>query len=115
VKSDRVYLKHILESIAQIESYAAVGRDAFLSTPHWRDAIVRQLEIIGEACKRISAETRARQPQIPWRRISGLRDVLIHDYMGIDFVMVWGIVERNLPELKAAVTALIESQDAAGY
>jgi uncharacterized protein with HEPN domain len=72
VKSDEVYLKHILDAIEKIESYAAVGYDAFISTSHWQDATIRQLEIIGEATKRLSQDLRSQHPQIPWRRIAGL-------------------------------------------
>jgi len=83
MKDDSVYLRHILDAIVRIESYIAVGREAFMSTPHWQDAVIRQLEIIGEATKRTSEALRSHHPEVPWRRIAGLRDVLIHDYMGV--------------------------------
>lgn len=77
---DVVYLQHILDAIAKIEAYVAVGHDGFMSTSHWQDAVIRQLEIIGEAAKRLSPDLRTRHDVVPWRRIAGLRDVLIHDY-----------------------------------
>ena len=83
MKRDIVYLRHIADAIERIESYISVGRDVFLSTPHWQDAVIRQLEIIGEAAKRLSTEIRDQNPRVPWRRIAGLRDVLAHDYMGV--------------------------------
>ncbi len=80
MKRDIVYLRHILDAIAKIESYVAVGKNVFMSTSYWQDAVVRQLEIVGEATKRISEELCSQYPEIPWRRIAGMRDVLIHDY-----------------------------------
>ena len=78
MKRDIVYLKHIQEAITRIESYVSVGRTVFMTTSHWQDAVIRQLEIIGEAAKKISEELRTKHVDIPWRRISGMRDVLIH-------------------------------------
>ena len=97
---DRLYLSHIVDALNKIESYVAVGRGAFLSTSHWQDAVIRQLEIIGEATKRISSDLCAKHPEVPWRRIAGLRDVLIHDYLGVDIPAVWEITQKNPPRLK---------------
>jgi uncharacterized protein with HEPN domain len=79
MKSDQPYLRHIQDAIEKIESYAFVGRDIFMTASHWQDAIIRQLEIIGEATKRLSSDLRSRHKEVPWRRIAGLRDVLIHE------------------------------------
>ena len=108
MKSDAVYLKHILDAIQKIESYVSVGRETFMSTSHWQDAVIRQLEIIGEATKRVSPDLRNRYPQIPWKRIAGLRDILIHDYLGVDIAMVWQVTQIYLPELKHQIYAIIE-------
>ena len=78
-----------------------------MATSHWQDATIRQLEVIGEATKNISPELRARHPQIPWRRIAGLRDVLIHNYMGVDIGAVWVITQQNLPDLKRQIEAIL--------
>jgi uncharacterized protein with HEPN domain len=75
MKGDQLYLRHILEAIEKIEPYISVGRDVFMTTTHWQDAVIRQLEIIGEATKRLSQELRSRRHEIPWRRIAGLRAV----------------------------------------
>jgi uncharacterized protein with HEPN domain len=111
VKSDEVYLKHILDAIEKIESYVEVGYDAFLATSHWQDATIRQLEIIGEATKRLSQDLRSQHPQIPWRRIAGLRDVLIHNYMGVDLEAVWGITQKDLPSLKRQVQRILNLEE----
>jgi uncharacterized protein with HEPN domain len=107
VNRDAVYLRHILDAIQKIESYVSVGHETFMSTSHWQDAVIRQLEIIGEATKRLSPEVRRRYPDIPWKRIAGLRDVLIHDYLGVDISLVWQITETYLPELKHQIEAIL--------
>jgi uncharacterized protein with HEPN domain len=108
VKGDQLYLRHILDAVEKIENYTAVGRDAFLAHSHWQDAVVRQLEIIGEAAKRLSKTLTIQHDDVPWRRIAGLRDVLIHDYMGVDINAVWEITQKNLPFLKSRVIAILE-------
>ena len=105
---DRIYLLHIRDAIEKIEAYIAVGKERFLQETHWHDAVIRQLEIIGEATKNISPELRKKHVDVPWRRIAGLRDVLIHNYMGVDLEAVWEITQTSLPEFKASVTRIIE-------
>ena len=108
MKRDIVYLKHMHEGITRIESYVSVGRTVFMTTSHWQDAVIRQLEILGEAAKRISQDLRAQHDDVPWRRIAGLRDVLIRDYMGVDLQAVWEVTQRELPGLKQKVTVILE-------
>jgi len=107
LKSDRTYLLHIRDAIERIEQYASRGHEAFLTEYHWQDGIIRQLEIVGEATKHLSAEFRKAHPQVPWQRIAGLRDVLVHDYMGVDLDAVWDIVRNRVPELKSQVLAAL--------
>lgn len=107
MKDDSVYLKHILEAITKIESYAMAGETEFFARSHWQDAIIRQLEIIGEATRHLSEKFRAGYPEVHWRRISGLRNVLIHQYMGVDIAAVWQITRKDLPPLKAQVQRIL--------
>lgn len=76
-----------------------------------QDAVIRNLEVIGEAVKKLSSDLRAQYPEIPWSRIAGMRDVLIHEYFGVRVETVWGAVENRLPELKRHVDALLSSGD----
>ena len=91
---DLVYMKHIFDAVQKVESYVSVGQAVFLKESHWQDAVIRQLEIIGEATKRLSMDLRSRYQDVPWRRIAGMRDVLIHDYMGVDLAAVWGVTQK---------------------
>ena len=110
MKSDLVYLHHIMDSIAKIESYAKVGKQEFMIATHWQDAIIRNLEIIGEATKRIGRPLKEKHTEIPWRSIAGLRDVLIHDYMGVDLESIWNVVINDLPPLKKQLDRIITNR-----
>jgi len=109
MKDDQIYLSHIAECIQYIEQFTQGGHDEFEQSPLIQHAVIRNLEVIGEATKHLSATTRQAHPEIPWRQVAGLRDVLIHDYMDIDLTEVWNVVEHELPTLKQAVNALIDA------
>ena len=109
MKDDRVYLEHIREAVGRIHEYTVAGRAAFMTNRMAQDAVVRNFEIIGEAAKRLPDPTRRRKPDIPWRDVAGFRDVLIHDYTGVDLGEVWNVVERDLPALRKAVEELLTS------
>ena len=106
---DRTYLGHMLEAIARIRRY--VGRKrraAFLRDALLQDAVIRNIEVVGEAAGRVSAELTARNPEIPWREIVGMRHRLIHGYLEVNLLTVWEVIERDLPVLERSLRTLVE-------
>jgi len=103
VSEDRIYLLHVRDAIADILVYAEAGEDAFLRETMRQDAIIRKLDVIGEAVKQFSDNTRDSKPDIPWRKVAGMRDRLIHQYFGVDLDLVWNVVRLELPALLEAV------------
>ena len=105
----RLFLQDILESIERIEEYTeGYDFETFTKDRKTVDAVLRNLEIIGEAAKHIPENIRTQHPEIPWKRVIGLRNVVIHHYFGVDLSIVWVIIKKQLPELKNAVISLLE-------
>jgi uncharacterized protein with HEPN domain len=108
VKRDiRVYLEDILESIGIIEEYTQeLSAEDFFHRRQTQDAVIRRLEIIGEAVKHIPSDIRKGFPAIPWQKIAGMRDFLIHEYFGVNLERVWLVVSRDLAPLKEQIRHL---------
>ena len=102
-KDPQVYLAHIRDAIRLIRDYTAEGEAAFHLDRKTQDAVIRNLEIIGEAAKQLPAKLTGRHATIPWKDIAGMRDRLIHHYFGVNLKMVWGVVENRLGELESVV------------
>ncbi|MBW2343918.1 MAG: DUF86 domain-containing protein [Deltaproteobacteria bacterium] len=110
-RDPRVYLAQIMERIERIKRYTASGKEAFFSDSLIQDAVIRNFEVIGEAAKRIPEQYRCEHPEIPWRGLASFRDVLIHQYEGVSLPEVWVIIERDLPGLHQAITAILPPLD----
>ena len=106
MRDESVYIAHILECIHRIESNVAEGEEVFRSSLTVQDAVLRNLQTMCESTKRLSVEARAKHPQVEWRRIAAFRNVLVHEYLGIDVDVVWTIIEQDLPSLKQAAEML---------
>jgi len=104
MESDLVYLRHMLDAIEKIDRYLSdVDYEVFAANDMAIDAVVRELEIIGEAARNLSAPFAEEYPEMPWRRIKAMRNVLIHQYFGVNLKVVWDTCHSNLPQLKSFV------------
>jgi len=111
MRDDRQRLLHILDAIERIERYAARGRQAFVEDELIQNWMVRHLQIIGEAARALSREFRGRYPLAPWSDIIGMRHILVHDCFGIDLDIVWGVVERDIPDLKEKIRLVVDTME----
>lgn len=108
---DVLRLRHIVDGAERIAGYlAGVDRAAFLSNPMLQDAVIRNLEVIGEACAYLSPELREAHPGVPWQRASGIRNRLVHGYFDVDVAIVWQTARDSLPQFLAQVKAVLGSR-----
>ncbi|MBN2001746.1 MAG: DUF86 domain-containing protein [Anaerolineae bacterium] len=107
MKSDRLYLVHILECIERIERYTVGGYATFEADTLIQDGVLRNLHTLTESTQRISESLKLRYPAVAWRDIAGFRNVLVHDYLGVDLAQVWRILQIDLPQLKQAITVML--------
>ena len=109
-KEDNVFLRHILDSISDIErSTSKLSKSAFESNKDIKDATLRRIEVIGEAVKNISEETKQKHPEIEWKKIAGTRDVIIHAYFNVDWDLVWDMIQKDIKGLKEQIKLLTDS------
>ena len=109
IKEDLAYTDHILDCIRKIKEFSSgLTFNEFNANELVQDAIIRNIEIIGEASKKISSSTKKTFYRIPWKEISGIRDKLIHDYMGIDVKVVWKTIKEDIPTLEKLITEMLK-------
>lgn len=111
MRSERERLLDILEAIERIEKYAVEGKAAFEADELIQNWMVNHISVIGEACRSLSPEFQARYANVPWADIIGMRNILVHHYFGIDEDAVWSVVEKDIPELKFNIEAIVKTLD----
>ncbi|MCF6360136.1 MAG: DUF86 domain-containing protein [Cyclobacteriaceae bacterium] len=110
-RDELVFLEDILDCIDKIAEYVkGISENDFEKNIEKQDAIIRRIEIIGEATKRISTETRSQYSSIPWREMAGMRDIVIHEYFGITTPLVWRVATADIPNLKAKIKMILEEK-----
>ncbi len=107
-KNVKIFLEHILEAINLIEGYVKdKEKSDFLKSIQLQDSVIRRIEIIGEAIKNIPSEFKGIHEDIPWKAIIGMRDILIHQYFGVDLELTWEVIKVDLPKLKKSIISII--------
>ncbi len=108
MKNDKVYLKHILDAAAHIQNFlGGMTKKDFQKNLLVQSAVIRQLEIVGEAVKNLSGEFKTTHKHVPWKDIAGLRDKLIHQYFGVDIALIWEVCQRDLGDLKKGISNIL--------
>ena len=115
MKRDRVYLEHILETIGRVETYIQGDKQQFLADSLVQDGVLRNLQTMAESITRISDSLKQAHPEIDWRAISGFRNIIVHDYLGVDLHLVWDVIENRLPDLKERVRQIFREDTDGGY
>lgn len=113
MKDDRLYLLHIIECLDRIAQYTADGEAAFYADTKTHDAVLRNLQTLAESTQHLSGTLKQTRPNVDWRGIAAFRNVAVHGYLGIDLKQVWAIIERDLPELKTEIEAILKALDQA--
>jgi uncharacterized protein with HEPN domain len=108
VRSDRLYFEDIASSIVYVEEDSSGGQDEFLRNRTKRDAILRNLQIIGEAARSVSEESKTRYPELPWKGLVAFRNVAVHGYSTLDLDEIWAIIRDDLPPLKVQVERILQ-------
>ena len=105
---DRLYLIHILECIERIELYTSEGKGSFFVDTRTQDAVTRNLQTLTESTQRISTSLKAEHTEIDWSSLSAFRNVVVHNYLGVDLTQIWDIVEQDLPALKSKIQSILQ-------
>lgn len=101
--ADLVYVAHMIECIDRVLKYCKGGESSFRQSHLIQDAVIRNLQTMAESSQRLSESAKAIASDVPWRAISGFRNIIVHDYLGVDLDMVWQVVSADLPALQAAL------------
>lgn len=106
MKDDQIYLIHITECIERLDQYTIDGKDFFLNDTKTQDAVIRNLQTLAESTQNLSDSLKDNHTEIDWKSIAGFRNVVVHDYLGIEMEEIWDIVERDIPDLKQKILSI---------
>ncbi len=112
MKNDKAYLKHILNMIDRIESVTGTGKNTFLRSQLHQDAVLRNLQTMTETTQRLSENLKSTHPDVEWATLAAFRNVLVHDYLGIDIELVWTVLTQDVPEFKSKIIKILSILDA---
>jgi len=112
IKEPKIFIEHILESIKNIESFSkGISKDKFTKDRKTQSAVVRELEIIGEATKNLTLDFVDKYPNVEWKKIAGLRDKLIHHYFGVRLDRIWKVIQKDIPKLKKDINEILNKKN----
>lgn len=109
VSRDSLYLIHIRECLARVAEYTSGGRSEFMDDTKTQDAVLRNLQIMGESTQRLSETLKAAHSQVQWRDLAAFRNILVHNYLGMDLAQIWQIITDDLPPFEQQIDAMIQS------
>lgn len=108
MKNDRLYLIHIQECLQRIENYTrGYDQGRFMDSPMVQDAVIRNLQVMAESTQKLSEILKEAHPEIDWYKIAGFRNVLVHDYLGVDLDIVWQVIIKDIPGLKQSINDML--------
>ena len=108
INRDNLYLIHIRECLSRVTEYTTGGRDQFMDDTRTQDAVLRNLQIMGESTQRLSDALKAGCPQVEWSELAAFRNILVHNYMGMDLAEIWQIIQDDLPAFKQQIDAMLQ-------
>ena len=112
MRNYRLYVKDIFEAMGAVQAFVeGMGFDAFIADDKTASAVVRKLEIIGEAAKNVPEEIRQKYPQVPWRQMAGMRDRIIHAYFAVDYAVVWDTLKVDIPPLQPIIEQIFKDME----
>ncbi len=114
MKDDRLYLIHIAECLSRVQQYTATGKQVFLKETLVQDAVIRNLQILSESTQRLSSELKTKYGDVDWRGMAAFRNLLVHNYFGINLERVWQIIEQGVPTLQLKINAILAELGSAG-